>query len=96
MVKNHNIITKYGELNKILELLIENPSFSIRKISQEKKINYKSAYKAVMALNSLNLIKSERIGNTIKCEFNKNFHPLVFEAECKRRDILIQNSRESF
>lgn len=82
-----------NETYHILKILIKNQEekFSIRKLSILRKINYKSAYNAIMKLNKENIIKLEKFGNTMNCSFNKNFNPLVFEVEYDRREKLLKN-----
>jgi len=82
-----------NEKLNILKLLIENQGtlFSIRKISQLRKINYKSAYLAVKKLEKEGIVALLRTGNTINCSFNKKFNSSVFEVESERRVDLIKN-----
>jgi len=76
-----------NEKLEILKLLISRreESFSIRKISQIREINYKSAHNALKGLESEGLASLKKIGNTTACSFNNNFNELVFQAECQRR-----------
>ena len=82
-----------NETLQILTLLIGNQeeAFSIRKISRLRDINYKSAYKAVHALEQKGLARLQRIGNTIACSFTQKFDEMVFHAESMRRDELLRN-----
>lgn len=82
-----------NEVEKILKVLIENQGerFSIRKLSKLRKINYKSAYNAVMRLEENGIVKLERFGNSINCSFNKTLNPLVFRVEYERRENLLKN-----
>lgn len=82
-----------NEIHHILRELIENVSekLSIRKISKIRKINYKSAYNAILALEKQGIITLERIGNITLCSFNKKFNPLVFSVEYQRREELLKN-----
>ncbi len=82
-----------NETLKILELLIDHQksTFSIRKISQMRKINYKSAHGAVMRLKKAELISFERVGNTIAVGFKNDFSSLVFSVEDERRRKLLRN-----
>lgn len=83
-----------NEIKEILKLLIENKEekFSIRKISQIREINYKSAYNAVLNLEKQGIVNIEKIGNANLCSFTNNFNPLVFEAEYERRKKILKNS----
>lgn len=77
----------------ILKLLIENKEedFSIRRLAQIRKINYKSAYKAINKLKEEGIITCKKLGNTINCRFNQNFNQSVFLAEYERREELLKN-----
>jgi len=80
-----------NEIGEILKILIENPedSFSIRKLSLMRRINYKSAHNAIKNLEKQGLIQVKRMGNNAQCSFSKKFNPLVFSVEFERRqDIL--------
>ena len=80
------------ETHNILKLLIgTKQKFSIRKLSQLREINYKSAYNAVMKLAQQKLITLEKLGNTNLCSFNNHFNPLVFAVEYERRADLIKD-----
>lgn len=76
-----------NELFNIGRLLIENKEkkYSIREISLERKINYKSAYQAVMKLEKTGIAVLERSGNVTHCSFSGRFDPLVYEVEYARR-----------
>src|SRR4030042_1931967 len=83
----------YRELSNILRMLVENKEakFSIRKLSLLRKINYKSAYQAVMKLKKQGIISLEDLGNTINCSFKKTLNPLVFQIEHERRSELLKD-----
>jgi predicted nucleotidyltransferase len=82
-----------NEITEILKLLISNKeeTFSIRKISKIRKINYKSAYLSLKSLEEKGLVTLKRIGNTISCTFNDRFNDLVFKAEYQRREEMLKN-----
>lgn len=82
-----------NETIEILKLLISRKEerFSIRKISQIRKVNYKSAYNALKTLEREKLANLQKTGNTTICSFNNNFNELVFEAEYLRRKELFKN-----
>lgn len=86
---NRNIPEKIS----ILQILIENQEeeFSIRKLSQIRKINYKSAYNAIAKLEEEGIITCKKFGNAINCKFNKKFNESVFITEYKRRSDLLKN-----
>ena len=82
-----------NETIEILKLLISSKeeAFSIRKISQLRGINYKSAYIALKFLAKEKIVDLKKMGNTIICTFNNNFNDLVFRAEFLRREDLFNN-----
>ncbi|MEK6875625.1 MAG: nucleotidyltransferase domain-containing protein, partial [Nanoarchaeota archaeon] len=85
-------INENGEKIEILKLLIENreETYSIRKIALQRKINYKSAYNALKALEKQGIAELKSAGNTTLCSFNNNFNDLVFKAEYSRRESLFK------
>ena len=89
---DNRIINEHGEKIEILKLLIENKeeNYSMRKIALIRKINYKSAYNALKALEKERIVELKRVGNTILCTFNNNFNGLVFKAEYLRRENLFK------
>lgn len=82
-----------NEKEEILRMLIENygKKFSIRSISIIRKINYKSAYNSIRALEKEEAVNLERFGNTLNCLFSKKFSPLIFKVEYERRKELLKN-----
>ncbi len=86
MVSNHN------EHLAVLKILIDlGEKYSIRKLSQIRRINYKSAYNAVMKLEKEGIVNVERLGNINMCSFNKKFDQYVFSVEDERRKDLVKN-----
>ncbi|MBI3035773.1 hypothetical protein HYY71_05620 [Candidatus Woesearchaeota archaeon] len=83
-----------NEAYNILRILIENPDekYSIRKLSKLRKINYKSAYQALMKLEKEGVVHLERLGNTISCSFSKRLNPSVFAVEYGRREEILKDS----
>jgi len=82
-----------NETIEILKLLISNKeeTYSIRKISLIRKINYKSAYNAIKNLEKEELVDLKKLGNTVLCKFNENFNDSVFKAEYLRKQSLFKN-----
>src|SRR3989344_2209924 len=78
---------------EILKLLLDNREgrFTIKKISETLKINYRIAYEKVSVLEKEGLLKITRAGNSKLCEFTYNFNPKVYEAEYLRRMDLFKN-----
>ena len=78
---------------KILKLLLSSKEeqFTIKKIAESLKINYRIAYEKVMLLEKEGLIKITKVGNSKICEFANNFNSKVFEAEYERKNELFKN-----
>ncbi|MBS3123181.1 nucleotidyltransferase domain-containing protein [Candidatus Woesearchaeota archaeon] len=78
---------------KILKLLLSNKElrFSIKKIAESLKINYRIAYEKVLSLEKEEFIKITIVGNSKACEFTNKFNQKVFEAEYERKEDLFKN-----
>lgn len=80
---------------KILKLLIDRKAraekFTIKKIAEALKINYRIAYERVGVLEKEGLLKITRAGNSKICEFTGNFNNKVYEAEYMKRMALFKN-----
>ena len=78
---------------KILKLLLDRreEKFTIKKIAEAPKINYRIAYEQAMKLEKEGLLKITKIGNSKICEFTYKFDSMVFEAEYLRRKELFKN-----
>ncbi len=78
---------------KILKLLLgkKEEKFTIKKISESLKINYRIAYEKVMKLQKEGLLRITTAGNSKICEFTSKFDQKVFEAEYLRRKELFRN-----
>ena len=80
---------------KILKLLIGNKQevFTIKKIAETLKINYRTAYESVAVLEKEGLIKITVAGNSKICKFANNFNSKVYEAELDRRQDLFKKNK---
>jgi len=78
---------------QILKLLLDRKEerFTIKKIAEALKINYRIAYEKVAVLEKEGLIKVTRAGNSKICEFANKFNNKVYEAEYLRRMALFKN-----
>jgi predicted nucleotidyltransferase len=78
---------------KILKLLLcrKEEKFTIRKISELTKINYRIAYEKISLLEQNGLAKITIAGHSKLCEFTNKFNELVFEAEYERKTDLFKN-----
>ncbi|HIH39078.1 nucleotidyltransferase domain-containing protein [Candidatus Woesearchaeota archaeon] len=81
----------------ILQLLIENKEekWSIRQISLQRRINYKSAYQAVKKLEKEGVVNLEKMGNVTLCSFNSKCNSTTFAAEEGRRNEAIRDKKVS-
>src|SRR3989338_5244567 len=77
---------------KILKLLISKreEKFTIKKIAERAKINYRIAYEKVSQMEEDGLVKVVKTGNTKVCEFTDKFDKRVFEAEYERSGDLFK------
>lgn len=77
----------------ILTLLLNNKGegFTIKKIAELLKINYRIAYEKTITLEKSGLVKITKAGNSKVCEFTYQFDNRVFEAEQSRRNALFKN-----
>lgn len=78
---------------KILKLLLSKKEgkFTIKKIAESIKINYRIAYERIMNLEKEGLINITKAGNSKLCEFTNKFDQKVFEAEYERKKDLFKN-----
>jgi len=65
--------------------------FTIKKIAESSRLNYRIAYEKVLALEKEGLIRITKIGNSSICEFTNKFNDKVFEAEYERKKELFRN-----
>lgn len=81
---------------KILKLLISRriERFTIRKISETLKINYRIAHERTGVLEKEGLIKITKTGNSKICEFADKFNSKVYEAEFERREDLFKKNKD--
>lgn len=76
---------------KILKLLInDKEQFTIKRISEHLKMNYRIAYENVMLLHEQGLIDIRKMGNAKACRFSNSFDKRVFQAEYERREEKLQ------
>jgi len=87
MSKIHN--TK----NKILIFLLKNKTeeFTIRSISKEIQIDYKTVYLNIQKLIENQTIISKKVGKSTLCSINQIFNSDVYVAEYLRKEELIKN-----
>jgi len=78
---------------EILKFLLNNKEkeFTIKKIAEAIKINYRISYEKVLLLEKEGLIKITKVGNSNLCEFTNKFNEKVFQAEYERKKDLFKN-----
>ncbi|MDD4878453.1 MAG: nucleotidyltransferase domain-containing protein [Candidatus Nanoarchaeia archaeon] len=77
----------------VIRILIEkkNEELNILNISKALKMDYKNAYSIVKRLKKESLVNLETFGHAIRVKLIPKAHPLIFEAEYKRREELLKN-----
>ena len=76
---------------KILKLLLTRRAFTIKKIAEALKINYRTAYETAIQLEKDGLIKVTKVGNAKLCEISNKFNQELFHAEYERKQDLFKN-----
>lgn len=78
---------------KVLKLFVDNKDkqFTIKKVSETLKINYKIVYEEIGKLEREDLIKITRYGNAKVCSFNYKYHSKIVEIEEIRKNELFKN-----
>lgn len=86
----------YKTKDKILKLLLSNKNkeFSIRRISKNISIDYKTVYIIIKRLIKNDVIHAKKIGQTISCSINlKSFNTDIFRVEfIRKKDLLINKN----
>lgn len=95
MPKHHDIMVKrHSTLVQILKLLLDHKSteFTIRSISKNISVDYKTVHGVMQNLIKVNLVRAKKIGQTVLCGINsKEFNADIFRTETLRREILLKN-----
>lgn len=78
---------------KVLKLFVENKdvTFTIKKVADLLKINYRIAYEETMQLKEEELIRVNRHGNANVCQFNYKLSSKIVEVEEIRKEELFKN-----
>ena len=78
---------------KVLKLFVDNKdkTFSINKVAEALKMNYRIAHEEVTKLESEKLLKTIKHGNAKICEFNYKFSSKIVEIEQVRVQELFKN-----
>lgn len=78
---------------KVLKLFVDNKDkqFTIKKVSEILKINYKIVYEEIGKSEKEELIKITRYGNAKVCAFNYKYHSKIIEIEEIRKNELFKN-----
>jgi predicted nucleotidyltransferase/predicted transcriptional regulator len=88
------MVKKHSTKNKILLFFLsrKKEQFTIRSISKNIAVDYKTVYLVIQDLIKANLIIAKKIGQTILCSLNhRNFNQEIFTAEYLRRKIILKN-----
>src|SRR3989338_11390631 len=82
-----------GKEAEIIKLLIENreKELSINQIAKLLKKDYKNAHNIITRLSKMKVVKLESFGKSYKVILASKAHPLIYEAECIRRQELLKN-----
>lgn len=94
MLLFHNIMVKIHNIQKIkiLKFLLSNKTreFTIRELSRQLSVDYKTIYLNIQQLIEEEIIISKRAGQTVLCSIDlRKFNQDIFNAEFSRRlDIL--------
>ncbi len=89
---------KHNTKDKILKLLLSNKKeeFTIRAISKNIVVDYKTVYMVIKELVKSNVVHAKKAGQTILCSINqKEFNADVFKAELIRKEELLRNKNFS-
>ncbi len=77
---------------RIIKYLIENnKGISIRQLSQELSVDYKTTHSNIRKLKESGIISLERFGNADRVSLIKRIHPSIFEAEYMRAQKILEN-----
>lgn len=78
---------------EILKLLLGHKEevFTIKKIADRTKINYRIVHEIIKSLEKEEIIKVTKVGNTKVCTVTNKFNNKIFEAEYERRQDLFKN-----
>ena len=78
---------------EVIRLLLENreKELSINQIAKLLKKDYKNTHNIVTRLSKASLVKLQPFGKSHRVTLIDKTHPLLFEAECLRRDELLKN-----
>ncbi len=77
----------------VLKLFVDNKdkTFTIKKVSEALRINYRIAYEEVMRLEKEDLLKITKAGNSKICRFNYKYCSKIVEIEDVRKAELFKN-----
>ncbi len=77
----------------IIKFLIEhkNEELNIRSISKALKMDYKNIHSIIKRLETASLVRIEVFGQSNRVSLKSIVHPLIFEAEFKRRKDSLKN-----
>lgn len=85
---------RHSNVDHILKFLLsyKTDEFTIRSISRNISVDYKTVHGIMQDLIKANLVRAKKIGQTVLCGINsKEFNADVFRAETLRREELLKN-----
>lgn len=92
----HNIMEKIHNTtkDKILKLLLSNKEkeFTIRAISKNISVDYKTVYIVIKKLTKSNVVVAKKAGQTVLCKINqRRYNVDILRAESIRKEELLRN-----
>lgn len=78
---------------QVLKLFVDNKdkAFTIKKVAETLRMNYRIAYQEVIELEKEGLVRIAKHGNSNVCTFNYKYHSKIVEIEDIRKEELFQN-----
>jgi predicted transcriptional regulator len=79
------------EVDIVKYLLESKEEANISKIAKALKMDYKNSHGIIMRLEKKGIIALKEFGKSIRVTLKDSFHPIIFEAENKRREELLKD-----
>ncbi|MBI2549235.1 nucleotidyltransferase domain-containing protein [Candidatus Woesearchaeota archaeon] len=92
MISPENYMNMNNNL-KVLKLFVDNKdkTFTIKKVAESLRMNYKIVYEEIMKLAQEELINITKHGNAKVCVFNYRFHSKIVEIEETKKEELFKS-----
>ncbi len=90
---NYGDITMMRKDVDVLKYLLDNKEmqFSVKQISEKVHIDYKNMYELIKRLQKEKIVLLKKIGNSYQINIIYSEHPLIYEAEYRRKFELLKN-----